>query len=742
LVIGALATAAAIGGAMAGSHPTGTPILDPVYAGAAAALVTVAASQASRAAVLILATVSAVFARDWLLVPAAVALGLAFASTFMHRAYARLQALIGAVSIEVMLRWPNVGFHGLTVVVALSAVAVVLGSAWSHLSGRWRRRTAWAAGGLVAGAVVLAAPLAAGTLMARHSVASGVDAARAALSSVSDGDSASATAELNSATGDLRRSHRLTGSWWTAGGLLVPGVAQQRRAIAADTAAAAALTSLAGREADSLDYHNLGYHQGQLNLKAVTAMSAPLVALDRQIASAQATIKSTRSAWLVAPLAADVGRLSTELDRARGSADLGVLAARDAPALLGGEGVRHYFLAFVTPAETRGLDGFIGAFGELTADQGRLTLTRSGPIADLNSALRPIHLAGVHDYEARYGAFAPAGHFQDVTYSPDLPTVAQVIAQMYPAAGGDRIDGVLAVDPEALAQLLQFTGPLTIAGLPYPLTTANASDVLLRQQYSLFTDPAQAERNTFLHEALSDAFKRLSAGSLPGPKALSSALDPVVRQGRLLFWSTHPGDQHLLQRLGLDGSFPQPGPGSDALAVTVANAGNNKIDAYLHEAVNDRVVYDPATGRVAATVTVTFANDAPSTGLPDYVIGVHSGPNLPPGTNLMWVSLYSPLHLTSALVGGAPSTFSPPVPELGANAYSGFVVVPSGGSTTLRLSFEGNLSKGPRYRMALRLQPLVNPPSAQVTVADTARAGGSTWRADTDEVQAHAWKFP
>jgi hypothetical protein len=736
LTIAALAAASAVGGALAGCHPTGTQILDPFYAAAAAALVTLAASKASRSAGLILATVAAVFARDWLLIPAAAALGLAFVSAFLRRPHARLQALIGALSIQVMLRWPHIAFHGFTVLAAVSASAAVLISAWRRLPRKWRRRTAVATGGLVAGAVVLSAPFAVGALAARHSVASGVDAARSALTSVSNGDSARATAQLQTASAQLGRAQRLTGAWWTAGGLLVPGLAQQRRAVGADTGAAAALTSLAGREADSLDYHTLGYHQGRLDLQAVTAMTGPLVALDRQIAAAQATIRRTRSDWLVAPLAADLRRLSAELDRAGSSAHLAVLAAREAPALLGADGVRHYFLAFMTPAETRGLDGFIGAYGELTADNGRITLTRAAPITALNASLtQPPQLAGVSEYQARYGAFDPAAHFQDVTYSPDLPTVTRVIAQMYPAAGGGAIDGVLAIDPVALSRLLQFTGPLNIAGLPYPLTEANATDVLLRQQYSIFPNPTQPSRDAFLQQALSDAFRRLSAGSLPGPTALSSALDPVVREGRLLFWSTHPGDQPLIDRLGLDGSFPQPGPRSDCLAVAVANAGNNKIDAYLHEAIADRVAYNPSTGRVTSTVTVKFTNQAPTGGLPDYVIGVHSGPDLPPGTNFMWVSFYSPLHLTSSLVDGSVAALSPPVRELGSYAYSGFLAVPSGGTTTVTLSFEGDLTKGPWYRMALRLQPLANPPSASITVG---QAG--VWSAGTDEVQTHSWK--
>ena len=40
------------------------------------------------------------------------------------------------------------------------------------------------------------------------------------------------------------------------------------------------------------------------------------------------------------------------------------------PDMLGAKGPQHYFLAFVSPSESRGLDGIVAAYGELTAVHG------------------------------------------------------------------------------------------------------------------------------------------------------------------------------------------------------------------------------------------------------------------------------------------------------------------------------------------------------------------------------------
>ena len=155
--------------------------------------------------------------------------------------------------------------------------------------------------------------------------------------------------------------------------------------------------------------------------------------------------------------------LGRDLVNAGHADQLAVMASKDAPALLGADGVRHYFVAFMTPAETRGLGGFIGAHGELTVDNGSIHFTTSGRITPLTAASTPAtRLAAPADYVARNGRFAPQEHFQDPTYSPDRPTVERAIAGLCPQVGGDHIDGALVLDPYARAALLHLIGPISV----------------------------------------------------------------------------------------------------------------------------------------------------------------------------------------------------------------------------------------------------------------------------------------
>jgi hypothetical protein len=742
--------AAAAGSSVAGCHPTGSTVLDEVYTAVLGGLVAWAASRADRASLLVMATLGVVFSRGWLLAPAGVALALAFAGALRLRRNGLLGCLTGAVAIQVLLRWPHAGFHGLTALVAGSAVAVVLLSAWYGLSGRLRRWVLGATVALLGLAAVFSVPVAAIGLTSKAAVDRGTDAARTALADVDIDNAPAAVGDLELASTDLSSAYHRTSSWWTLGGQLVPVVSQQRRAMIEVTRAGRDLTASAATEAGSIDFRDLAYHDGRLDLASIRALSGPVEALDAQIASTQALIARARSAWLVSPISGPLQRLGSELDKARRSADLGSLAVADAPSLLGGDGARNYLVVFMTPSESRGLDGFVGAFAELNVDEGRVTLSRSGPVAQLVEAAsqHPPTLTGPRDYLYRYGDFLPQDNFEDVTYSPDFPTVEDVIAQLYPQLGGDHIDGVMALDPYALAALLQFTGPISVPGAASPLTSANAADVLLRQQYlTSSSNPAEAARHDLLQQALAVAFGRLAAGSLPAPNDLAAALDPVVRQGRLLFWTGHASDGPFLNRLGLEGAFPQPGRTSDVLAVTLSNAGNDKIDGYLHERLSDDVTFDPGDGHVTANVTISLANDAPGSGLPDYVIGSYPGSGLPLGTSYMWLSVYSPLALTGATSDGREMAFAGGLPEVGLLAYSAYVEVPAMSTVSVHVALDGYVTaRSSSYRATIRLQPLANPSTFDVTVSPTpgwrpVRTPEPSWAAGPDEVQTHLWAF-
>lgn len=755
LVVAFLAVSAGIGAAFAGCHPTGTVIADPIETGIFAAALTVLTSRSSRGSWLALGVVVVVLSRGWLLVPALCTMAGAFSTVFASRSSRRVGAGIGALGVQVILRWPPELFHGFPSLAAAAVVGFIGAFAWGRSSKRTRRRALIALGGLGSAALLVSLPAVIEVLMVRSEAVAAEGAAHAALSTIGSGSESLVTSELQTAASESSDAASTLGTWFGMGARVVPLVAQQDRFLTSTTRAAAQAAEVGVGQAPAIDYRLLGYHDGQTDLARLRAMENPMQILDRQLGLTNSELVRADSPWLIGPLQTRAESFREDVGRAVHAAGLAVEAAKVLPAMLGGDGTRSYLVAFMTPAESRGYDGFIGSYGLLDATSGKVRLTVSGSIADIEDAL-PVggaHLTGPRDFLARYGAFHPGEFPQDASYPPDLPTVADVLDQIYQQTGGVPLDGVLALDPEGLAALLHFTGPIQVAGLPIRLTQDNAAQVLLTEQYTTLDagmttaveSPEDVERHDFLQGALHAAFDKLVTGSLPAPKELASVLDPAVVAGRISFWSFHKDEQPLLRRLGIDGSFPSAA-GGDLLALTTQNTGNNKIDAYLHTSINDDVTFNPSTGSVHSTVIVHLRNDAPASGFPPIVIDSPADPNLPAGTNRTWLTLYSPLALTKVSVDGHPASTSSGE-ELGVNAYSAYVDVPPESTVSVSVSLAGVVDARTALPIAVRLQPSANPETVAVEVTPagpwrlTTTNGSTRWVLSSAMRQRQVFRF-
>jgi hypothetical protein len=428
---------------------------------------------------------------------------------------------------------------------------------------------------------------------------------------------------------------------------------------------------------------------------------------------------------LVTPIDDKLSDLRTKVARAARDAETGIEATRVVPALLGANGqTKRYFVAFQTPAEQRASGGIIGNFAVISFTDGRLTLERSGRDHDLNSGGDGTRtLVGPLDYVARYGRFNPQFTWQNVTMSPDWPSVAQVIEGLYPQSGGEPVDGAISVDPAALAAFLKLTGPVTVNGLDMPLTSQNAASFLLRDQYLAFGD--LQSRVDVLGNAVDAVIHRIQNGDLPGAARIGKVLGPMVKQGRLKLQTVDASGEQFLTRIHASGALP-PVRGDFAGLVT-QNASGNKIELFLHRSLTYEPVVDAETGTVRAVATITLRNDAPTSGLPDYVIA-GSGPNpTARGHYRGFVSFYTPLALQKAAVDGQPGTFDTAT-ELGRNVISTFVDIESGGTATLRLELAGpvkmpTVATARRYRLTVWHQSTIEPDQLVVRVAGAAGAG-------------------
>ena len=701
------------------ARPTGARFADLVLTAGFVFVMAVATSRAQRWSWLVLCGVAATTAGP---VAAQIAGGLALALTLSAVWDARRMQQVGVwvgVLASNALLWGTALRAAAAVPVAIVASGAVLLSAYRAMPGHdrrvWRRATI----GLGAGFVTAALGYGVAMADAKSSADLGIEHLRAGLDAERKGDSEIAAHEFAVAAAELDATRKALRMPWAWPAHALPVLGPNARAVDEIVDSGATLASVAVAAVETADIDELVVERGVLDLGAIHRVEIALNDLDTSLRGVNRALRSRESPWLVGPVGDRLNEALRIVDDALPDVANALEAVRVAPYLLGEDAPRHYLVNFATPVEARGRTGFAGNFAELEANAGEIRMTRFGRIADLQRDGTPLverKISGPPEYLMRYGRFEPAMTWQNVTMSPDFPSVAAVMAELYPQSGGRQIDGVLSVDPTALAALLELTGDVAVGGLAEPITAANALDYLQERQY---VDLPNAERIDLLEAVARVTFERLTNIDLPNPRRMSEILSGSIDGGHLRFVVFDARVRGLLHRVGLDGAMPAVE--GDSIAVVTNNAGGNKIDLFMRRTTTYSVHWQPETGAVSAELTMEFMNTAPTTGLPAVIIGNAIRPTadqpLPPpaGTNRLWLSVYSAWNPTSVLIDGRPTKLEAGR-ELGRFVVSGFVDIPAGATRIVTMSVAGSVPPGGPYVLDIAGQPQPTAEELHVTV--------------------------
>ncbi len=561
---------------------------------------------------------------------------------------------------------------------------------------------------------ILAAPALVALARANGPARAGAAAANRALDAFQAGDSEASAELFRQASVFLATAESRLDGPLVSLGLIVPGLASNlhasRTLVSVGTTLAVAGIDLA----EVADIDLAATEGGRLPLDRLKRLTPELGDAVAVVEQAQHDMGRLRENFLVPPLADAVRELSLRLDRDTESTALAAQGATLLPAILGDGGTRRYFLAFQNNAELRGTGGFMGNWGELVGESGRLRLERFGRLEELNGAgTKPRMVTADPQFFERWRTFNPGQFWQQVNVSPDFPTTARLIAELYPQSGGRPVDGVIAVDPPGLAAMLKLSGPVSVPRWPVPVTSENVVDVTLRQAYEEFP---QDERVAFLGDLarlVAEAFTRADLGR---PGQVTAALGPAASEGHLLAWMADPAEQALMVRLGIAGELGEVR--GDSLLVVNQNLAANKIDSFLTRHVRYDVALDPSSSptSIRGRLELTMDNAAPASGLSPQVIGPFDD-RFRAGENRTYVSVYTPFATGSATLDGRPVTLDHQ-PDLGRVAHSTTLSIPAGSSRTLVLDVEGTVTLADGwYRLDLHHQTSLVPDDVAVSVS-------------------------
>ncbi|MBA2609568.1 MAG: DUF4012 domain-containing protein, partial [Actinobacteria bacterium] len=574
---------------------------------------------------------------------------------------------------------------------------------------------------LAAGVLLVVATAAAGIslLAARGPLRNGADSATAALDAARAGDYQRASALF----ADSERffsigRNRLQGPLPSLG-LSVPGVSSNIRAARLLAGVGNDLAASGRTLATDVRPERLRMQGGAVPLGEIARIAPALRDAADVMTASERRIRSANLPYLFAPVRDAVDAVEEKLHSVSGTTRRGADAAELAPRILGGAQPRRYLLAIQNSAESRATGGFIGNFGELVAEHGRITLAKFGSIDTLRDSGVPFSersLDAPTAFTKRFADRMPEiKSWLHVNITPDFPTAARLMESLYPQSGGQRVDGVLAVDPVGLAALLKLTGPVSVAGWPEPLTADNIVRVTTRDQYE--PDLTYGERRDFLGAVAETVWRRVSSSDFGTPYSIADALGPAATGRHIQFSLRQPREARFVREVGIAGGLAPVR--SDSLMFVTHNAAGNKLDAYLRRTVAYRVRIEPdgdGTARVSGVVDVTLHNDAPATGLPLTVFG-DPGQPITPGENFSYSSLYSPLTAVAVLVDGKRYPFRSDK-DVGELAHSTFLRVAPGKALKVQALLTGRirLTGGDTYVLDVAHQARLTADRVEVTV--------------------------
>jgi len=681
---------------LAGAEPTGAGAVDFLLITLAAAVVVWAAASAPWWAPALACGVGATIA----LSPLITVIGAAgFVGGLMIGARQQEltlpRTLVALVAVNVLIRSDFGGFQGLSAIIGVGVCVVLLVAGLLRRPAVVRRR-AWLGLGVAGGIAVIAlGGLVVSGSAARPDLTRAANLSEQAIDSLNAGDYQRAATEFADASAAFARTDDRLGGVLALPGRLIPGIAQNVRAGADLSAEAASGTNTAANALASIDPATLTLNDGAVDLDAVAAVEAPLLEVQKALVGLRAVSESIDSPWLIGVFQDQLARLDKRLDDNEPLLGNAIDAVQLSPQILGADGARRYLIMFTTPAELRGITGFMGNFAEVTIDDGRIEVTgfgrRSG-LSDYVGTNGATCDGCPQEFVDRYGqyglAVGPEREFLSVgwlniTMPRHFPFVAEVASIVYAQSGGAPVDGVFAMDPYVIQALMAYTGPVAVPELGVTVGPQDAAQFILEDQYVLAGDDGTADRIDALDTIGREVIQSLLTGALPVPSELARDLGPLVTEQRLLAWTADPDEQELFDRIGLLGALPALGD-DGGFGFTVVNGGNSKIDVFLERQTDVRIETGP-DGKRLLVADVTLTNGAPAAGLPIYVIGNFW--ELPVGTSRMLVTMYGPSTLRSMLLDGEPVEYDTN-PEAGWTAYSRTVDVGPGGSVTFRVEFE------------------------------------------------------
>lgn len=249
--------------------------------------------------------------------------------------------------------------------------------------------------------------------------------------------------------------------------------------------------------------------------------------------------------------------------------------------LLGGEG-KTYLLIFQNNNEARATGGFIGTYGFLHFQNGKMSISKIESVYNLDGQLsQRIAAPGPLQRQATAN-----WAMRDANWFVDFPSSARKIIEFAELEGGLLPDGVISFTPDVFERLLAMTGPVEMPEYGEVLTPENFREAVQRKT-SIDYDKQINQPKKFLADFASRFLGKFA--DLPREKTLdiANAILNLAAEKQILMFSLDSEIEKNLAELGVGGEIRAVQ--GDYLAIFHSNVGGGKTDIGIRQKVEKKV---------------------------------------------------------------------------------------------------------------------------------------------------------
>ncbi len=448
-------------------------------------------------------------------------------------------------------------------------------------------------------------------LQAKNELQQAVSSAQGLQQTIVDSDKSKREEQVNTFSDHVSKAYKQTSSplWQLAS--VVPYVGDDISAVRTMVAAMENISSQALPQllqaADNIDLNNVHVENGTIEISGLEASQRPLQIADDTIDKATREVKTVKAVKTphIAQVADVLKTAETYCEKLDSVVHSLNSIVQVLPSMLGTEShandaPRNYLILAQTNAEARPSGGLTGSLGLVTVQGGHVSLQPFVSDSEIQNADEPV--VDLTAEERLLFTDKLGKDIRDVNFTPDFPRTGEIVSAMWNRQYGVAVDGVIAIDPLFLQNMLAVTG-----GVAMPdgstLDGANTAQTLLHDVYARMVPQ---ETDEYFAVAAQAAFDHImqNAGNF---KSYVKALSTSVEQGHVMVWSAHEGEQNLIADSAISGKLITEGA-KPQVGVYISDETESKMDWYLHREVTTEFQKVARNGANQYTVHIKLQN--------------------------------------------------------------------------------------------------------------------------------------